>query len=411
MSNEFLSATLQTLRQHVEVWTCLNKMKDIAEALYATHNFWKTRGVQSRDLLTLLYSIDNGQQLDPSARVQLMSDREQFIRVCIPLFQPFDHPLIRHRQAFHPIGEQPAAVPAALPEILLLATDPNPDASSILANSLWYKYRSSPDWAWKVWDNTVASLRQIPSMIEDTAGRRSCALRYSTFLIQVDRHLAIGLDEHALNWLRGSGKNEVVALSTETWDLFVVVLLHLASSNALAVTSILEGLVYPAWQAASAASLQQSASLEAILPVVNDLCTRLLLTDSTDSKIPPLDFLQRQGLQTGRRDVYREPYFTALVKTIPTLVLLEHNANIPELLRQGCGVLRVALCGSSVFRMGTYRELDTVHDAFQSMLANPEVPEEKHEPLISALKLMFNEGQQGRFCSTIDWLPSLYVFV
>ncbi|EKM53974.1 uncharacterized protein PHACADRAFT_196411 [Phanerochaete carnosa HHB-10118-sp] len=377
MSNEFLLAILQTLRQHVEVWGCMNKMKDIEEALYATHNFWKTRGVQSRDLLTLLFAIDNGQHLDQVTRAQLIADHEQFIR------------------AFHPVGERPVVVPAVLPEILLLVTDPNPETPSILANSLWYKYRSAPDWAWKVWDNTVASLRQIPSMIEDPAGRRSCALRYSTFLIHVDRHLATGLDEHVLGWLRGSGKNEVAALSTETWDLFVVVLLHLASSNALAVTSLLEGLVYPAWQTASTlSSPQQGASMEIILPVVNDLCTRLLLIDGTDSEVPPLDFLQYHGLQTGRRDVYRGPYFAALVKIIPTLVLLEHNINIPEHLRQGCGVLRVALCSSSVFRMGTFRELDTVHDAFQAVLANPEVPEEKHEPLIAALKLIFNEGQQ-----------------
>ena len=81
MSNEFLSAVLQTLRQHVEVWGCMNKMRDIAEALYTTHNFWKTRGVQSRDLLTLLFAIDNGHNLDPASRAQLLVDHEQFIRV------------------------------------------------------------------------------------------------------------------------------------------------------------------------------------------------------------------------------------------------------------------------------------------------------------------------------------------
>lgn len=278
----------------------------------------------------------------------------------------------------------------------MLATDANLEGPSILANSLWYKYRSASDWAWKVWDNTVASLRQIPYMIEDPAGRRSCALRYSTFLIHVDRHLATGLDKHALDWLRGSGKNEIAALSPETWDLFVVVLLHLISTNALTVTSILGGLIYPAWQSASTlSSALQGTSLEVILPVVNDLCSRLLLIDDINSDVPPLDFLQHHGLMTGRRDVYREPYFTALVKTIPTLVLLEQNPNIPETLRQGCGALRVALCSSSVFRMGTFRELDCVHDAFQIVLANPDVPEEKRELLISALKLIFNEGQQG----------------
>lgn len=287
-------------------------------------------------------------------------------------------------------------VPVALPEILLLATDPNPEASSILANSLWYKYRSSVDWAWKVWDNTVASLRQIPSMIVDPDGRRACALRYSSFLIQVDRHLASGLDQHALDWFRGAGRNEVAALSAEAWDLFVVVLMHLVSHDSLTVTTLLEGLVYPAWQLASSTqAAQQVPLLEAMLPIVNDLCSRLLLLDWAEDGLPPSDVLEYQGLQTGRRDVYREPHFSALVKNIPTLVLLEQNTTVPEHLRQGCSALREAICSLSVFRMATYRELDTVHDAFQAALANPEVPEEKHESLIIALKFIFNEGQQG----------------
>ena len=81
MTNEFLSAILRALRQHIEVWGCLNVMKTIAEALYATHNFWKTRGVQSRDLLNLLVVIDRGQNLEQAAREQLMIDRANLERV------------------------------------------------------------------------------------------------------------------------------------------------------------------------------------------------------------------------------------------------------------------------------------------------------------------------------------------
>jgi mediator of RNA polymerase II transcription subunit 12, fungi type len=81
MSNEFLAAILQTLRQHAEVWGCLNMMKTIAEALYSTHNFWKTRGVQSRDLLNLLFAIDDGRHLEQPAREQLLTDHANFIRV------------------------------------------------------------------------------------------------------------------------------------------------------------------------------------------------------------------------------------------------------------------------------------------------------------------------------------------
>lgn len=83
MSNEALSAVLQTLGQHVEVWGCLNRMKTIAEALYSTHNFWKTRGVQSRDLLGLLFAINNDVHLDQAAREQLMADHANFTRVSV----------------------------------------------------------------------------------------------------------------------------------------------------------------------------------------------------------------------------------------------------------------------------------------------------------------------------------------
>ena len=88
MSKEALSAVLQTLRQHVEIWSCLNKMKTIAEALYVTHNFWKAQGVQSRDLLELLFAIDNNVHLEPAIREQLLADRANFTRVCSPAHRP-----------------------------------------------------------------------------------------------------------------------------------------------------------------------------------------------------------------------------------------------------------------------------------------------------------------------------------
>jgi mediator of RNA polymerase II transcription subunit 12 len=69
----------------------------------------------------------------------------------------------------------------------------------------------------KVWDNTVASLRQVPVMTSDTAGRHACALRYGTFLLQVDQHLPGGFDHSVLQWFLGPGENEVVALSTDAW--------------------------------------------------------------------------------------------------------------------------------------------------------------------------------------------------
>lgn len=282
----------------------------------------------------------------------------------------------------------------------MLAADPNPDAPSILANSLWYKYRSSLNWAWNVWDNTVASLRQIPAMTPDIALRRACALRYADFLLHVDQHLPTGLPEHITDWIWGAGRNEIAALTTEVWDVFTVVLMHLVSNGAVPASTILPGLVYPAWSAATMVeSAQQVVALEPMLSAANDIATRLLLGQVSEDGIPPSNFLEYQGLQTSRRDVYRPQYFQDVIKHVPMLVLLELNIFIPEYLRQSSRVLREAMCSSSVFRMGTYRDLDTVHDAFQTMLSSRDVAEEKHEPLVSALRFIFSDGQKGMLAS------------
>lgn len=287
-------------------------------------------------------------------------------------------------------------MPDALPEILLLTTDPSPDAPIVLANTLWYKYRNAPDWAWKVWDNTIASLRQIPSMIDDIPGRRACALRYATFLTEVDQHISTGSDDHILSWFLGSGRNEVEALSAEAWDVATVVLLHLSIYDALATTTILQGLVYPIWQtAAFISSPEEGSSIEVLLEAVNELCFHLLLKDACGDGHPPFTYIEIQGIQTRRRDVYREPHFSRLVANIPALVLVEQNVNIPERIRQASRIFREALCSTTVFRLGVYRDLAAVNTAFEQVLTNREIPEELHEPLVNALRLMFNEGQQG----------------
>ncbi|KAL4248177.1 Mediator of RNA polymerase II transcription subunit 12 [Abortiporus biennis] len=374
---DLLTAIVETLRQHIEVWACLNSLKSTTNVLFRAHQFLKAQGVQNRDLLNLLIEMDDGRFLEPAAREHILADK------------------LAYTQALHPADEMPQMVPAALPEILLLATDPLAEAPSALANSLWYKYRTSDDWAWKVWDNTVASLRQIPFMIMDVVGRRSCALRYALFLVQIDRHLPSGLNGQILNWLVGSGKNEIVALTPEAWDVFTVVLLYLSIEGALSTTTILEGIIYPVWHiGATVSSSSQVHSFEALLSAVNDLCSQLLLNNQCGTGYPPATFFEARGLRTRRRDVYREPHFARLVENIPTLVLVEQNKSISEALRKNAMELREALCQTRVFRQGVYRDLDTVHHSFQKILSNQDVPDELQESLINALRLMLNEGAE-----------------
>ncbi|KAH9945672.1 hypothetical protein B0H21DRAFT_744154 [Amylocystis lapponica] len=369
-NHDLLTVVIETIRQHMEIWACMNVMKTLAGALYAAHQLFRTRGVQTRALLTLLIEVDNERHLEPTVREQILADISAYTR------------------ALYPINQRSDAVPLVLPEILLLATDPNPEAPSNLAKSLWYKYMTAADWAWKVWDNTIASLRQIPVMIEDVDGRRVCALRYANFLSHVDQHLPRGFDDQVLEWFLGSGKNEVAALSADAWDVVSVVLLHLSVCGALTTTSILRGLIYPVWgSGATAVSVEQGQALEVCLAAVNTLFEHLLLKDECGTGLPPMDLFQAQGLQTRRRDVFREPHFSSLIENLPSLVLVEQNQYLSDPLRQSSSSLRQ--------NIGVYCDLDTVRRAFERLLECRDIPDMSHEPLVAALRLMLHDPGQG----------------
>jgi mediator of RNA polymerase II transcription subunit 12, fungi type len=273
----------------------------------------------------------------------------------------------------------------------------NPEAPSILANSLWYKYRTAFDWAWKVWDNTVASLRQIPVMTFDVAGRQACALRYGRFLLHVDQHLPGGIDDQVLQWFLGDGKSEVSALSADGWYVLTFVLLYLSVHGALATTTILRGLVYPAWQlCASANSEQHGQSLAIFLSAANNLCDKLLLQDAGGTNgMSPVDLFEGQRIRTRRQTVYREPHFSLLVTAIPTLVFIEKSDFISDDLRHACASLRMSVCATSDFRQGAHRNLDAVRNAFEQPLPSEGLVDGLCDSLVDALRLILSESPSG----------------
>jgi mediator of RNA polymerase II transcription subunit 12 len=296
------------------------------------------------------------------------------------------------------VTERHDIVPDVLPEILLLAGDPDADSPSLLANSLWIKYRTSFDWAWKIWDNTVASLRQVPVMTSDVVGRRACALRYGAFLWHVDQHLATGLDNEVLQWFLGPGKNEVAALSADAWDVLTVVLLHLSVHGALKTTTILRGLVYPAWQlAATVSGDQQSNSIETFLRAANSLCQRLLLlNDVNDDGLPPTDLHDVQCICTRRQDVYCAPHFSSLISSIPFLICVENNISVPEDLRIESTSLRHSLCQDRDFRQGAYRNLDAIREAFEEALQHlDENSAHLSKHIVSGLRMLMCDTNDG----------------
>lgn len=283
-----------------------------------------------------------------------------------------------------------------LPEILLLAGDPDAHAPSILADGLWIKYRTSNDWGWKVWDNTVASLRQVPTMTSDVSGRRICALRYGTFLLHVDQHMPHGVDADVLRWFLGPGKSEVAALNVDTWDILTVVLSYLSVHGALKTTTIMRGLVYPAWQL-GAPSSSSGRVPEVYLRAANTLCQQLLLQEvGSGDEVLPVDIFDIQHLHTRRQAVYHEAHFLLLSANIPVLIALESNENISQDLRDETTSLRTRLCRDQAFRQGAYRNLDVIREAFEN---SPQLMDTTSETLskhtMAGLRMILHESGNG----------------
>ncbi|KIK91304.1 hypothetical protein PAXRUDRAFT_830959 [Paxillus rubicundulus Ve08.2h10] len=376
---QVVTAVGEVFHRFATVWTSMNATSTIANALYAAHVVWRNRGMQVRFLLALLVEMDAGRHLDEAARTLVAADISSFAHALAPDTTNAD------------------MVPQVLPEILLLAEDPKRDAPSILANSLWYKYRTAPDWGWKVWDNTVASLRQVPLMTVDVAKRHTIALRYAQFLLHVDQHLPAGIDEQVLRWFLGTGKGEILALTGDAWDVCSVILLFLCAHGALPSTTILRGLVYPAWTlCASVTSAQQAQSLAIYVQSANALFDCLILrTECQTSSTLPNTLPEIHGFYTRRQDAFSEPHFTFLAAEIPTLVLLEHNEFIPSGLREMAKGLRVKACESRQFRLAAYRDLDVIRRAFEQPIQSGTIGETLFEPLVSALKVILSGSSEG----------------
>ncbi|KAJ4468328.1 hypothetical protein J3R30DRAFT_3305964 [Lentinula aciculospora] len=378
-TEELLLAVIDTFRRHAVIWASMDVKRMIINALDSVHHSWKMRGIQSKPLLALLVEFDGGRYLSDVSREEVRTDLATFTL------------------ALQPVAHHSDSVPDVLPEILVLVGNPSPDAPSLLANGLWIKYRMTLDWAWKVWDNTIASLRQIPTVSLDIRERRSCALRYGIFLYHVNRHLANGLDDQVLGWFLERGKDEVAVLSQDVWDIVKVVLLYLVVRGALRTTTILEGLVWPAWLLGASVSDDQGPALWVYLGAANDLCRRLLLTeDCSSDMIPPTNLLEVHCIRTRRQDVYREPYFPSMIANIPILVSLENNTRVSEQLRQDAQEIRQLLCEDKLFRQGVFRNLDAVRIAFeQSMQIAEGNGENVFKPTIAALSMILGETMKG----------------
>lgn len=298
-------------------------------------------------------------------------------------------------KALRPSGGEAEPCPKKLPEILLLSNDPRPDAPYMLANSLWFHYHKSANWAWSIWDNTFAALR-----VQANA-EASRDTRYATFLLHVDQHLPGGLDEHVARWFQETGKAELTSIDGVAWTSLTHTLLHLVVQGVLATTTIMKGLVYPLWSHALASG---TADCEVYLRAAHDIFTRLVLSGEDWGS----DMVELQRVRARRQDVFCAPHLSLLVGAIPTLVFLEHAQHVPADLRPRAAELRDAVCGSVEFRQGIYRDLNAVRDAFDKSLQYDALDESLVEPLMDALRLILNVARTGTaLCSCFHQGPNL----
>ncbi|KAI0068850.1 hypothetical protein BV25DRAFT_1904185 [Artomyces pyxidatus] len=389
---ECLVILVETLRRYTTIWASMDVQKDITLALYSTHQACKARGLLSRVLLNLVIEMDSGRYLDITARKAIEAE------------------ISGYALALRPADSSPEAVPTHLQEILLLPNDPRPEAGSMLANSLWYRYRTASDWAWRVWDNTFASLRvTLPAPLDPTA-TRARALCYANFLNHVDQHLPNGLDEHIYQWLVGPGIAELIAIDGNAWNTVTITLLCLVVQGVLSTTTVLRGLVYPLWSYALSDNGQLSSQpSDVYLRAAYDIFSRLVLRTEwgAGDLLPPVDFIELQRIIARRQDVFYEPHLTLLVANIPTLVFLEHSTHVPEELRPLSAAMRQAVCEAVEFRKGIYRDLNAARDAFEHSLQYDTLDESLVEPLMDALRLILNVARTDTATiGSSEWLDT-----
>ncbi|KAJ3504486.1 hypothetical protein NMY22_g17908 [Coprinellus aureogranulatus] len=327
--SDSLACVVDILHHYAAIWPCMNATPSIVEALHGTYQIWKARGLQSRPLLGALMEFDNGRHLAESSRNEIMADIAAF------------------RTALQPIGDHADTIPKFLPEVLELSMATDPDAPGTLADGLWIKYRMSSNWASRVWSNILASFQQ-----RRQSSPHEIAIRYGMLLWRVDQHLPNGLDKCILQWFEASGPVELPALEPDTWVTLEDVLVYLAVQGALKTTTILSGLVYPAWQLASRVEAPGPSQL-AYFNAAKNLCKRLLLEDDAEGSRVTQDLFDMQQLRTRRQAVFQEPHFSTLVGNIPLIIYLENLDKLPEEHRTSLSCLRRHLCQGPGFRQGT----------------------------------------------------------
>jgi len=177
---------------------------------------------------------------------------------------------------------------------------------------------------------------------------------------------------------------------------------NLVVTDAVSTITLLQGLIYPGWStAASVANREDAETISTYLSPATSLFELLLLRDQVtsedDDQDTPVDNLMSlQRIVTRRRRVFSREHFPSLVAAIPTLVLLEHNSHLSNVIRTRISVLRSRLCQRHDFKQAVYRDLDLVRTVFEQPLETDGSPGYLRESLVVALRLALDDGSPSR---------------
>lgn len=324
-SRRMLSVAALTLHHYMEVWTATGNVGVVQEAISDVHSAIAAHNLPAdRSVLRLLNELQPGSAEGTTT-------------------------LQRSATNFSPI-------PRVLPEILLLLQDTRSDAPAILATTLWSKYGTLPNWVLSVWDNIVASLRQIPGMTINEDDRVTYALRYASCLLHIDALLPLPMD--LSEWFTGSGRNELIALDASVWNLLNQVLLYLCLHGSLVISDVLAYVVYSIWASAAEVTSEsegQSAACPSL--AVNQLFKLLVLdTELPSHPILPITLSNAYSLHSFRRDVYRHPCFVQLLWGVKALSMMSQSMHLPSNVCESSEKLHATIVADSLFRQGLYAE-------------------------------------------------------
>ena len=249
-----------------------------------------------------------------------------------------------------------------------------------------------------MWDNVLTSLQRMVHSEPNTEMGDRYAFSYGLFLWHIDQHLASGLDEEVLHWLTRPGSNQIGNFNFETWNALSTVLIYLVAHRSLRITTVLTGLIFPAWEQGASTTADGpylESSIATHVRSANSLCEALLLRRYHHDDPLLADIRHIQCIESRQQMVYSEPFFSTFITKIPILIHLENNACLPEDVRLQTGHLRRRLCQEESFRQGAFRNLDSTREAFEKSLIFSETNDDLGKSLITGLRHILCSEDEG----------------